>query len=185
MLVNQQGLATYYEFGRYNPDVNAGVVTPNPTGFGNIRQVDIGTVAIGADGRLPEAPLKAALDKVFGPGGLYSTDVGMVSATQFNMTAAQAGQASSWVKKAIDAVNHGQMNYSTYDKNCIQFVYNAATSSNLTISATQNMPIVAIPANAAANILAMAGQGSSISAPNLGSAVAFRVCLVLAPTSTS
>lgn len=50
MIVSDSGTATYYEFGRYDPNTVNGVVTNNATDVGNIRELNLSS-PIAFDGR--------------------------------------------------------------------------------------------------------------------------------------
>lgn len=183
IIIDENGGTTYQEFGRYDPNKVPGVVTINKNSYteGNIRQYQIVTkLEYDADGNLTEKSLTAALDEVFNTSGLYkNVDIGAASVTQFKMSSEQSAKISIWFDEQKKLINDGTTHYSIFDKNCMQFVYDAAKAAGLTISNSQNLPGLAIPSIGAANILEVAKKGYEYFAP--GSWVKDRMTTIFGP----
>ena len=132
ILVDSSGNATYYEYGLYNTSQN-GVVTNNPNG-NNVREFDLGPVNYDSSGNITADSLQGALDNLYGPPGndtsAYTGDTGMMFVSPVQITGTQANTISSDLSTFIanDSTLGGTPNYSTYNNNCLQFVYNNATN---------------------------------------------------------
>ena len=151
IMIDSAGVGTYYEFGRYNPDKNINTITRNPLGSteGNIRELTIQTkFKFNADGTIDPTSLLNGLNEVYGSSKMYASDTGMASVTQFSITETQSKSIQSYVKNEIEQVNAGTTHYQILGKNCIQFVYDAASSAKLAISATQDLPTTSVPSMA-------------------------------------
>ena len=151
IMIDSNGKGTYYEFGRYNPDKNINTVTRNPLGSteGNIRQLSIETpFRFNIDGTIDQTSLLNGLNEVFGSSKMYASDTGMASVTQFSMTKTQMDAIRTYVSTEAAQINAGTTHYQILGKNCIQFVYDAASSAKLAISATQDLPTTSVPSMA-------------------------------------
>ncbi|PYE30175.1 hypothetical protein C8J37_12322 [Rhizobium sp. PP-WC-1G-195] len=159
--VNDAGIATYYEYGRYNPATQKGLITNNPNGptEGNIRSVPLGQLEIGPDGKITAISMKAALDTVFGTSGIYTKDVGAVSVAQFKTNSLQNQKISNFIADAKSKVNAGTLSYSLAGVNCLRFTYNAALAGDTNINPSQNPNDFAVPSLAAERILQTANGG--------------------------
>ncbi|RCW87709.1 RHS repeat protein [Phyllobacterium bourgognense] len=170
IVIDENGKATYQEFGRYDPKKVQGVVTNNQNEYteGNIRQhAIVAKLEFDDAGNLTERSLTAALDEVFDTSGLYkNTDIGAAQITQFKMSKEQTTQINTWFGEQKKLINDGITHYSIFDRNCMKFVYDAANAAGLKISNAQNLTGLSIPSIGGANILEVAKKGYEYYAPN-------------------
>ena len=143
LVTNGSSNGSYYEYGQYKPDdfTNVNGVSSYSQNSA-IRSVPVSGLEYDATGNLTQDSLHSALDQVFGSSGLYKSDTGMVIASAFPISPQQSDAINSFIQSQVQNITDGTERYGigvfgSNNNDCLQFVFNAATSAGLTVASNQ------------------------------------------------
>lgn len=126
MIVNDNGSASYYEWGRYQRTTSF-VVTSNAMSAGNLRTFDLTPVPVNNSGQLDLFGIKSALDQI--STHVYANkDTGVVFTSSYQITQSQADQINATIQ------TQSFTPFGIFSNSCFLFVQRMAATVGLVVA---------------------------------------------------